>query len=308
MIKAMICEYEYPSFGAGNIYVRCWHPTMEPIGIVQIVHGIAEHTERYDAFAESLNAIGYLVVAQDHMGHGKSQQPDQPLGYFHGGWFAAVDDTYQLLKDTATKYPGIPYILFGHSMGSFIVRSILGRYPDCAINGCIICGTGWMPDAVLSTGCNLAKLICRIRGDQYQSKLLQTMMFGGYNRRIEHPRTPFDWLTRDNSVVNRYLADPKCGFIPCAGLARDMLTGLQYIQTSETLTEMNSDLPVLFISGGDDPVGDFGAGVKKAADVFQRYGMLNVSVKLYPLCRHEILNELNRAEIYQDIINWIREI
>jgi len=304
----MIHEYNYPSCGAGRIHVRCWQPAIEPIGIVQIVHGIAEHAERYDAFAEYLNKMGYLVVAQDHMGHGESLQPGQPLGYFYGGWFAAVDDTYRLLKDTMDKYENIPYILFGHSMGSFIVRSILARYPECAISGCVICGTAWMPEAILSMGSTVVKLICRMQGDQHRSKALQAMMFGGYNRHIKHPRTPFDWLTRDNKIVDRYVEDSKCGFIPCAALARDMLSGIQYIQMDSSLAAMNHNLPILFIAGGDDPVGNFGTGVKKAAEAFERSGMRDVSVKLYPLCRHEILNELNCTEIYQDIISWMRKV
>lgn len=304
----MIRNDYYTSCGAGNIRVRCWEPDVTPCGVVQIVHGIAEHVERYDVFADYLNTLGYLVVAQDHMGHGKSGDDSLARGYFHGGWFAAADDTYHLLRSTMENYPGVPYILFGHSMGSFLVRTILARYPDSGIDGCIICGTGWMPDAVLSLGKTVSNAVCKLRGAQKPSNLLQTMMFGSYNKRVEHPRTSFDWLTRDNQIVDAYIADPNCGFVASAGLVRDMMTGMQFIQKPKTLSKMNRDLPVLFIAGGDDPVGNYGAGVLRAAEEFEKAWMKQVSSKIYPLCRHEILNELNKAEIYRDISNWIQKL
>lgn len=304
----MVRDFYYPSCGSGNIRARCWEPETAPCGIVQLVHGIAEHVERYNDFAEYLNSLGYLVVADDHMGHGKSGGDVHPKGYFYGGWFAAVDDTYQLLKNTKAKYPGIPYVLFGHSMGSFMTRTVLARYPDSGITGCIICGTGWMPDAVLTMGKAMGSMICKLSGEEKPSSLLQSMMFGSYNKRIAHPRTPFDWLTRNNDMVDAYIADPNCGFVASAGLARDMLTGMQYIQKLETLSKMDRELPVLFIAGGEDPVGNYGAGVLRTADEFRKAGMKTVFSKLYPLCRHEILNELNKNEVYQDISNWIQNI
>ena len=130
-------------------------------------------------------------------------------------------------------------------------------------------------------------------------------MFGGYNKRIEHPRTPSDWLSRDDKVVDAYVADPLCGFPASAGLARDMLGGMLYIQQKDSLAAMNKQLPVFFIAGGDDPVGDDGDGVRLAAEKFQKAGMEDVSVRIYPLCRHEILNELNKEEVYEDVVQWM---
>ncbi|MBQ8358924.1 MAG: alpha/beta fold hydrolase, partial [Oscillospiraceae bacterium] len=257
----MIRDFYYPSCGAGSIRARCWEPHSPPCGIVQLVHGIAEHVERYDDFAAFLNAQGYLVVAQDHMGHGKSGGEQLAKGYFYGGWFSAVADTYRLTQDTMLRYPNVPYIIFGHSMGSFIARTILAKYPDSGISGCIICGTGWMPDAVLAMGRSLAAVTAKLCGEDKPSKLLHRVMFGSYNSRVAHPRTACDWLTRDQKVVDAYVADPACGFVASAGLARDMLTGLQYIQKEDTLEKMNRMTPVFFIAGGDDPVGNYGAGV-----------------------------------------------
>lgn len=274
------------------------------MGVFQIVHGISEYSKRYDAFARYLTERGFLVVAEDHMGHGHSISAEQARGYFHGGWFTAVGDTYALLQKTKEEYPDVPYILFGHSMGSFMARTILPKYPQSGISACIICGTGWQPEAVLAAGQKLSNVVCRIRGEQNPSKFLHKVIFGAYNKRVERPRTAYDWLTRVNTAVDTYMKDPLCGFIPSAGLVRDMLTGIGYIQKEENLQKMEKSLPVLFVAGGDDPVGDFGNGVRKAADVFRNMGMEDVSVRIYPLCRHEILNEMNKAEVYEDIFAW----
>ncbi len=298
-------EFEYPSCGEGQICAYCWEPTGDVKAVVQIVHGISEHAARYDNFAEFLNEHGILVVAEDHMGHGKSIGKDGILGYFYGGWFAAVEDTYTLMKLTMKEYPGVPYVLFGHSMGSFMARTILAKHPDSGIDACIICGTAWQPRALLCAAIPLSKAFCKNGGDKKASPALKKMMFGGFNGRVEHPRTSSDWLTRDQNVAGTYEADPLCGFVATAGLYRDMLMGIDYIQKPETLVLMKKDLPVLFTAGSDDPVGGYGKGVLRAAQAFRDVQMTDVSVKLYPLCRHEILNEVNRKEVYADILNWI---
>jgi len=293
------------SCGAGKIRCRKWWPDGNVRAVVQLVHGIAEHVERYDQFASFLTDNGFLVVAEDHMGHGRSIGSDQPKGYFYGGWFQAVDDTYQLLTMIKESMPGVPYIIFGHSMGSFMARTLIEKYPDCGINACVLCGTGWMPESVLSIGKLTAKLICKVKGETAPSSFMQKMMFGAYNSRIENARTQYDWLTRDNKIVDAYQSDELCGFDVTGGLSRDLLTGMKFIQKTENLKKMNKQLPVLFIAGGDDPVGNYGKGVIKTADMFEKNGMRNICVKLYPLCRHEILNEINAQEVYCDIIHWI---
>lgn len=305
MGKPMYKEKYVKSSGSGMLHVSIWEPKEQPIGILQIVHGIAEHTRRYDEFANFLTEKGLLVVAEDHMGHGQSLTEQESRGYFYGGWFAAVEDTYQLLQDTKNAYPDIPYILFGHSMGSFMVRTILEKYPDSGINGCIICGTGWQPSAMLLAGVGLCKFVCKTNGEQNPSEFLHKVIFGAYNRRVEQPRTAFDWLTRVEDIVDAYAEDPMCGFIPSAGLLRDMLTGIAYIQNKENLQMMKKDLPVFLVAGDDDPVGAYGSGVHKTAEMFVRAGMENVTVRLYSQCRHEILNEINREEIMIDLWNWI---
>lgn len=300
-------EFFYPSAGDGQIHGCRWFPEGEPRAVVQIIHGIAEYLERYQDFAAFLTERGFLVVAEDHMGHGKSIQEGK-VGYFDGGWFAAVEDSYQLLRTTREQYPALPYVLFGHSMGSFMTRTLLCRYPDSGIAAAVICGTGWQPRLALPGLRKVVEGVCKAKGETTPSPALEKMMFGAYNRRVEHPRTPSDWLTRDKAVVDAYRADPLCGFTPSAGLVRDLLTGLMYIENPENLQKMDKKLPVLFIAGGDDPVGAYGKGVEKAAQAFRQAGQEQVKCRIYPLGRHEILNEINREEVYQDTAAWIEEV
>ena len=299
----MRSDFYYGSKGAGTIHGCRWTPEQPPVAVVQIIHGIAEYVERYDDFARYLNRLGFLVVAEDHMGHGKSINGEGIQGYFHGGWFTAVEDSYQLLQDTRKEFPDLPYVLFGHSMGSFMTRTILEKYPDSGISAAVICGTGWQPKAVLNTGIGVCRMVCKQQGEKKPSKTLEKLVFSNYNKKVEHPRTSYDWLTRDSGIVDRYLADPFCGFTPTGGLMRELLTGIRYEQ--ENLSVMKKDLPVLFIAGGDDPVGNYGKGVLRSAEAFRRAGMQDVSCKIYPLGRHEILNEINREEVYQDISSWL---
>ncbi len=304
----MRTEFFYPSAGQGTIRGYRWEPEGEVKAVVQIVHGIAEHIGRYDAFAEFLNSHGILVVAEDHMGHGGSVGEGDTLGYFTGGWFKAVQDTYRLLRNTRVEFPDVPYILLGHSMGSFMARTLLAKFPGCGISGAIISGTGWIHRAIVNTGTAACTLIGRKNGFDKPNALLEGMVFGGYTSRIEHKRTGYDWLTRDPKVVDAYIADPLCGFSPTAGLLRDMMTGLRYIQEPAHMQRMKKDLPVLFIAGSEDPVGGYGQGVKQTANAFREAGMENVTVKLYPLCRHELLNEINKEEVYHYLLKWIQKL
>lgn len=301
-------DFWYDSHGAGRIHGCRWMPQGEPKVILQIVHGIGEYVERYDHFANYLTERGFLVVAEDHMGHGQSVNGEGIQGYFHGGWFTAVDDTCQLLTDTRKEYPDTPYILFGHSMGSFMTRTLLCKYPDSGISGVIICGTGWQPAFALPAVIKVVEAVCRSNGETKPNEKLQNLVFGSYNSKVEHPRTPYDWLTRDAKIVDAYIADPMCGFTVSAGLLRELMKGICFIEQPGNLSAMRKDLPVFFIAGGDDPVGNYGKGVRQSAAAFRKAGMTDVSVRIYPLGRHEILNEINREEIYEDVVQWIDQV
>ena len=302
----MRTEHYFDSQGKGKIHYVKWAPQAQPKAIVQIIHGIAEHAGRYEDLAAYLNSQDILVVAEDHMGHGLSMKTGTQ-GYFDGGWFTAAADCHKLTELTMEEYPNVPYILYGHSMGSFMARTILAKYPQSGIRAAVICGTGWQPRPALPAMIRLVELICRKNGEQAPSEALQQLVFGGYNKKVEHPRTKSDWLTRDSAVVDAYEAHPLCGFTPSAGLIRDMLQGLRYIEQPENLGRMEKTLPVFFIAGGDDPVGNYGKCVEQAAKAFRKAGMERVCLRLYPLCRHEILNEINKEEVYQDVLEFINK-
>lgn len=241
------------------------------------------------------------------MGHGKSIGPESPMGYFTGGWFCAVEDTCRLLRQTKEQYPTLPYVLLGHSMGSFLVRTILAKYPELALSAVILSGTGWQPRGLLPGAAAVCNRICQMTDQRKPNAALENLVFGTYNRKVEHPRTPFDWMTRDQRVVDACVEDPLCGFVATSGLLRDLLEGIQYMEKPENLKRMNHSLPVFLIAGGDDPVGNYGKGVRQTAQAFQEAGMEDVTMKIYPLDRHEVLNELNRDEVFTDICAWLEE-
>ena len=303
----MRTEYTIPSVGVGKLHVCRWTPEGEVKAVVQIVHGIAEFIERYDEFAAYLNSLGYLVVGEDHMGHGQSVGSEGTQGYFHGGWFAAVEDSVSLLRRTKAEFPDVPYILFGHSMGSFMTRTILCKYQDLGLTAAVICGTGWQPRGMLPGAIAVCQAVCARVGEENPSQTLQNLVFGSYNAHVEHPRTEYDWLTRDKRIVDEYIAHPSCGFTASAGLLRELLRGIRYVEQKENLEKMDKKLPILFVAGGEDPVGSYGKGVKKCVAEFQKAGMEDVTLRLFPLCRHEILNEINRQEIFEFIAGWMEK-
>lgn len=292
-------EFEFSSHGAGMIHAYRWEPEGQPRGVVQIIHGIAEYVPRYAGFAAFLNAHGLLVTGEDHMGHGKSHGTE-PC-HFSGGWCAAVDDSMELLRRTQRDYPGVPYFVLGHSMGSFLTRTLLFRYPDAGLRAAVICGTGWQPAPVLAAGLALCGLEKLRLGETGRSKLLANLMFGAYNRKFPDARTPNDWICSDPEVVAKYTADPLCGQDATIGLTREMLRGIRMIQRPANLQRMDKALPVFFIAGKSDPVGNMGRGVERAAAAFRAAGMQDVTCKLYD-GRHEILNEKNRQLVYDDVL------
>ena len=306
-MKQQICveEFQIPSGGGGSLHCMKWLPGEPVQAVVQIVHGIAEHITRYDEFARFLCGHGIAVVAEDHMGHGGSLADGEPKGYFRGGWETAVDDAYSLLTKTRQEYPQVPYVIFGHSMGSFLTRTLLYRHTDSGIAGAVICGTGWQPGALLAVGCALSGAACKIKGDTAVSPLLHKMMFSGYLKKIRDPRTPFDWICSDPQVVQAYAADPLCGFTETCGLERDMLGGIRENQKPENLRKMNKELPVLFIAGSLDPVGAYGQGVTRTAQAFREAGMQDVTQILYDKSRHEVLNDTEKLQVFNQVYQWI---
>ena len=298
-------EFYLQSKGSGRIHCAIWRPKEQPKAVIQLIHGIAEHIGRYDAFANVLREQGYVVTAEDHMGHGGSIEGGTQ-GFFTGGWLSAVAGVRQLYDEVHAQYPELPYVMLGHSMGSFLLRTYLYTYPR-TLRGAIISGTGWEAPATIKAG----RLMCRLEekriGEKKVSKRLNDLMFGAYNKHFRPVRTDKDWICSVNSVVDAYIADPLSGFDATVGLARDMLGGIEMNEKPENLDKMDKGMPVLFISGAKDPVGGMSKGVLRCIDAFKRSGMRDVSIRIYPEGRHEMLNESNRVEVYSDILKWLDE-
>jgi alpha-beta hydrolase superfamily lysophospholipase len=274
--------------------------------VLQLAHGIVEHIGRYDEFARFMAESGFAVVGNSHLGHGRSAAESCDRGFFaeKTGWFTAVDDMRKLYDTTRLEYPAPPYFLLGHSMGSFMSRTFLIRHPGL-LTGCVLSGTGQQSGALVNAGLAVARCEKALFGARKQSPRLNTLSFGAFNKRIPGHRTPYDWLSRDPEMVDKYIADEDSGYVPTAGLFCDMLGGIRFIGQRKNIAKMNRDLPILLVSGSEDPVGEYGKGPRKVFSLFQAAGMADVILKLYDGARHEILNETNRRDVYADILDWI---
>ena len=281
-------------------------PDGEPRAIVQIMHGIAEYIERYDDFMTFLAGNGFIVVGDDHLGHGKSIEKEEQKGFFaeENGWEYAVCDEEILRLAMKSNYPQLPIIVFGHSMGSFLARTHLIKYPG-GFDAAVISGTGNQGKALVTGGLTMGNMVVGLKGPHHYSDFLNNLAFGSYNKIYENAKTTHDWLSRDEEVVAKYIADPLCGFIPSCSLFRDMMVGVNFITNVKNQEAMKKDVPVLFMSGSMDPVGECGKGVKIAFDNFKKVGMQDVTLKLYEGGRHEMLNEINKDEVYADVLEWI---
>lgn len=292
----------------GKTPIHCmeWLPETEARGIVQIAHGIASHIARFAPLAEYLCAHGFIVAGNDHLGHGQSIQCEEDKLFFgeSRGWELAIGDMRSLTMLLREKHPGIPLVLLGHSMGSFLARSYVIRFKD-GIDALVLSGTGQQPAAMVKTGLALCDMEIRRHGPRFFSKMITNMAFGAYNRAFAPNRTEFDWLSRDAHNVDLYVADAFCGGMATVGLYRDMLGGILFISKAENAARMNKKLPVFFFAGDKDPVGENGAGVIRAYKSFLDAGMEDVTLKLYAGGRHEMLNEINRPQVYDDLRCWI---
>lgn len=300
-------DFYYPSStGVNTIHALAIRPEQPVKGVVQIVHGIAEHIDRYRPFMEFLANAGFAVCGNDHLGHGGTAKTFMEQGYFadSDGWNHVVSDVRILHDRISAEYPSVPYIMFGHSMGSFLTRTYLIDHSD-AYDLAILSGTAYINPAVLTAGGLMADSVCALYGAKAIGSKLAHIVFKGYNSRIENPKSESDWLSRDEKQVALFLKDPKCGFTCKNGLYRDMLYGMKYIMTQKNIDRMNRNKPVCFVSGDADPVGNYGAGVKQAYKAFCKAQCKDVMIRLYPEGRHEMLNEINRDNVYQDILDWI---
>ena len=294
--------------GKTQLHGMRWEPEGGSVrAVLQICHGVAEHIARYDAFARYLNGLGIAVVGHDHLGHGLSLPEGGTPVYFgeSNTWNTVVDDIYVLHQRIRLWYPDVPLCIMGHSMGSFLTRTYLIRYPG-TVKAAIIMGTGWQPKAVIAGGMAVAKAVGAVVGENGTSDLVTNLAFGAYNKLFAPNRTSCDWLSADEGNVDAYMADPLCGADATVGLFRQMLSGIRFNQKLSNLRQMDPRIPVLFVAGEKDPVGDCGNGVRRTYQEFRRAGVQDCTLRLYPGLRHEILNEkAQQQQIFEDIGQWL---
>lgn len=289
-----------------RIHATKWIPDTEPEGILVLVHGMAETLDRYEPFAEFMCKKGFVVAGNEHLGHGLSHSQG-PKGYFckRDPATVVVRDVHRLKKMIQSEYPGLPVFMFGHSMGSLIARNYITRY-GTGIDGVVLSGTLMMPKALIGVMGLLCGMLRFLQGSKHPSSFMNKIAFGSYNKKIKDPRTPFDWLTKDEKIIDEYLIDPDCGFLFTINGFLTLKELLLRVHDERLLSEIPLDLPVFFVYGGEDPCGDYGKAVHGVYEQYKGLGISDVSEKCYEDDRHEILNELDRDTVMQDIYDWIK--
>lgn len=291
-----------------KIFLRIWDEVENPKAIVQIFHGMAEHSERYDDFAKYLNSKGFIVYADDHRGHGLSVKEGSVQGYIgEDGFNRIVEDEKEISNLIRKSYKELPLYIFAHSFGSFIGQEYITKYSK-EIDGIILSGSSKQDGIDLKMGKVLVSIQKLLFNETAKAKLIDKLSFGAYNSKVQNRKTNCDWLSRDEKEVNKYLEDEKCGFISPINFYNHMFNGLSKLYKLEKLNKIDKNLPILVISGDEDPVGKYGKGVRRLHQQYVDLGLKNSAIKLYEGGRHELLNETNKHEVYNFIYNWLREI
>ncbi|PFF60714.1 alpha/beta hydrolase [Bacillus thuringiensis] len=288
-----------------EIYLRKWLPEGDPRGIIQIAHGMTEHAGVYTDFIAALLEAGYGVYAHDHKGHGKTVKREEDYGHFKSnvGWNEAVSDVI-FVSETIRKEQTCPLFLLGHSMGSFLSRRAVQLRGEL-YDGFLISGTGGNPGLLGSIGHKVATIEMKLRGEKTKSPMLNFLSFGNFNSNFKPNRTKFDWLSSDNNQVDKYIADPLCGFICTTSFYRELFSGVLEVNKLEEFKKTPKNLPIHIFSGDRDPVGDMGKGVKEVYENYKKCDVKDVTLRLYENGRHEMFHEVNRDEVFQDLILWL---
>lgn len=300
-------EIYLPSTDKKNrLHIVIWEPECKIRGIVQLSHGMIEYVKRYDAFARFLNKNGFLVIGNDHLGHGETVKSTDDFGYFceHDMSRTVVNDLHEVTCFAKKEYPKVPYFLFGHSMGSFMARRYIMSYGH-ELSGAILCGTGNQPVILLKAAQIITSLIKLCKGDRARSMLLEILFFAKYNKRIKHRKTNSDWLTKDSDIIEQYRGDKYCSYTFTVNGYRTLLEVLSFIQNPKNIKKIPANLPISLIAGTEDPVGDYGKAVKYVFETYRKNGLQDVSLKLYENDRHELLNETDKEAVYGDILEWL---
>ena len=289
-----------------NLNTVIWETEKEPVGVLQIVHGMAEYIDRYDDFAKYMTEHGFNVIGHDHLGHGYSVSDERDYGFFaeENGDKIIIEDMHSVTQYAKEKWEELPNFILGHSMGSFCLRQYLTKYSN-DVFGAIIMGTGWIPSAAALLGKTIATNTCKSKGSHTVNPLLIKLTIEPYNKPFAPARTNCDWLSRDEKQVDLYVNDKLCGFDFTAGAYKDFFTVLEKIAKNKQLIGMRKSLPILITSGSVDPVGGKKACEKLNAQ-YKRCGIDDVTLKLWENDRHEILNELDKSDVYDYIYNWLK--
>lgn len=292
-----------PAADGRPISVHEWTPERDPRAVVVIAHGMAEHARRYEALAADLTAAGYAVLAHDHLGHGEGAEQ---LGWFaeRDGWATVVDDMRRVVAHAHERWPDQPVVLLGHSMGSLLARQyVIDDASD--VDALVLSGTAVDPGIVGRVGRLVAGAEARVRGSRHPSRLMNRLTFGSYNKGTAG-RTEFDWLSRDEAVVDDYIEDPLSGSVHSSGFFVDLLGGVATINRRASIARVRTDLPIYVVAGEADPVGGKrAAGPRRVAQLHTAAGVKDVTLKIYPGARHEVFNETNRDEVVADLLAWL---
>lgn len=302
-------EFKFKGYEETDIYYYRWPIAKEKQAraIVMILHGMAEHGARYERFANFLNEKNYIVYAIDHRGHGKTGLAMERMGYFgKGGWDQLVEDAHQLLTIIKSEHQDLPIIVLGHSMGSVLAKTFISEYGS-EIDGIILSGTtNGVNFFARKFGLFFAKTISFLTGPKNESPILQFVFFNNYNKRFKQAKLLYAWLSRDEKEVQKYLEDDLCGYACTSSFYVDLMKGINKNAKKENIKKVPKDLPMFIFSGTMDPVGSFSKDVIKTYDLYKDVANLdNVEIKLYEDGRHEMLNEVNRQEVFEDVASWL---
>lgn len=303
----MIKETELVEMSDGKkVALHKWIPDGEIKGVIQLSHGMAEFALRYDRFARICTENGFVFYGHDHRGHGETAENMEELGYLadKDGFQRVVLDVHEMVSKAQKDFPDKPVFLFGHSFGSFVSQSFIEQFGN-EINGCVLCGSAGPRLPLTTAGHLIAGIVKCFKGAKKSSEFINNLAFGAYNSKIENPATDFEWLTHDEDEIRKYIESPYCGFRCSNEFFYDFFGGLCTIHKKNNMKKIPAGLPVFIIAGEEDPVGDWGKTVPVLHDIYKRNGIKDLELKMYPGCRHELLNETVHTEVEQDIISWI---
>lgn len=300
---------EFTGFGGMKLPAALWLPDGEPRRVLQITHGMTEHIGRYEALAKRLTAQGVAVAGYDLRGHGQNPGNPDVASFGEGGWKASLEDMRLFFERLSARFLGLPHDMLGFSLGSFLLREYLGRWSE-GVSSAIIMGTGHQPAAVLSIMMAIVKGQIRKGGFDNTTDLVRKLSFGAYNQKFKPNRTQSDWLCSDETQLDAYLADPLCRRDISSGLFWQLLDAMKRTGGKDACSAWNKGMPVLLLSGQDDPVGDGGQGVLAVKKQLDAAGMQRVSLKLIPGARHVVLDErANGAadKALEEIGQWLQK-